>query len=174
MQMENYINIGKLVSAFGLKGEILLAHHLGEGASLEGIVAVFMEETPGKFIPYFVVSQKTKSEEEIVLALEGIESPEKAKKFLKKSIWLKEEDVKKTASASAPISFLGYMVEDNKKPIGKVLEVIEQPLQILLRLEIEGKEVLIPLNESTLIGIDRKKQVIHVALPDGLLDIYLN
>jgi 16S rRNA processing protein RimM len=66
------------------------------------------------------------------------------------------------------------MVHDAKKPIGKVLEVIEQPLQILLRLEIQGKEVLVPLNESTLVGIDRKKQVINVSLPEGLLDIYLH
>lgn len=172
--MENYINIGKVVSAYGLKGEMILSHHLGEGASLENTLAVFIEETPGKFLPYFLVSQKPKGPAELLLSLEGVETPEQAKKLLKKSIWLKEADVKKTAAASAPISLLGYMVQEAKKPIGKVLEVIEQPLQILLRLELQGKEVLVPINESTLVGIDRKKQVIHVSLPEGLLDIYLH
>jgi 16S rRNA processing protein RimM len=69
---------------------------------------------------------------------------------------------------------LGFTVFDRKKALGKVLEVIEQPLQILLRLEIDGKEVLIPVNESTLEGIDHRKEKIFLILPDGLLDIYLN
>lgn len=172
--MENYINIGKLVSVHGLKGEMVLLHHLGEGATLEGIAAVFLEETPGKFLPYFMVGQKAKNEAEILLGFEGVETPEQARKLLKKGIWLKEEDVKKTASATAPISFLGFTVFNKKDRLGEVLEVIEQPLQILLRLEIEKKEVLVPLNESTLIGIDRKKQIINVVLPDGLLEIYLS
>jgi 16S rRNA processing protein RimM len=54
-----------------------------------------------------------------------------------------------------------------------VLEVIEQPLQILLRIEIDGKEVLIPINESTLVKVDHKGEKIYVDLPEGLLDIYL-
>ena len=54
-----------------------------------------------------------------------------------------------------------------------MLEVIEQPLQILLRIEIDGKEVLIPINESTLVKVDHKGEKIYVDLPEGLLDIYL-
>lgn len=172
--MENYLSIGKLVATFGVKGEIVLEHHLGEEASLEGINAVFIEEFTGKFIPYFVSGVKSKNATEMILTLEGIESPESAKRFLRKKIWLKEQDVKKTASASAPISMLGFMVLDNKKPLSTVLEVIEQPVQILLRIEMEGKEVLVPLNESTLDKIDHKAEKIYVTLPDGLLDIYLD
>ena len=172
--MENYLSIGKLAATFGVKGEIVLEHHLGEDASLEGVVAIFIEEFTGKFIPYFIAGNKTKSGTEMILSLEGIESPESAKRFLRKKVWLKEEDVKKRASVTAPISMLGFMVYDNKKPLSVVLEVIEQPVQILLRIEMEGKEVLVPLNESTLDKIDHKQEKIYVTLPDGLLDIYLN
>jgi 16S rRNA processing protein RimM len=171
--MENYLSIGKLAATFGVKGEVVLEHHLGEDASLEGVVAIFIEEFTGKFIPYFIGGSKTKSGTEMILHLEGIDSPESAKRFLRKKIWLKEEDVKKTASATAPISMLGFMVYDNKKPLSVVLEVIEQPVQILLRIELQGKEVLVPLNESTLDKIDHKQGKIFVTLPDGLLDIYL-
>jgi hypothetical protein len=37
----------------------------------------------------------------------------------------------------------------------------------------EGKEVLAPLHEGTLEGIDHKKRLIKLSLPEGLLDIYL-
>jgi 16S rRNA processing protein RimM len=53
------------------------------------------------------------------------------------------------------------------------LEVIEQPHQMLCRIEINGKEVLIPLNESTIEKIDGKKKQVKVKLPEGLLEIYL-
>lgn len=173
MPMENYVNIGSIVATFGVKGEMVLKHHLGQSADLSGIPALFIETSMGKFMPYFITSSKEKSQEEMLIGLEGVESPEKAKSLLRKKVWLKEDDVKKTASAAAPISLLGFMIYDKQKLLGKVLEVIEQPLQILLRLEIEGKEVLVPLNESTLVAIDHKTEKIFVTLPEGLLDIYL-
>ena len=171
--MENYQNIGKFVSTFGIKGELVLEHHLGDDAVFENIKALFIEEGSGKFIPYFLTSSKFRKEGEVLIMLEGISTPEKAKLFVKKKVWLTEQDVKQTAAATSPIGWLGYEVFDGKKSLGKVLEVIEQPAQILLRLEISEKEVLIPLNESTLQKIDIKKQQIRVNLPDGLLDIYL-
>lgn len=173
MSMENYVNIGSLVATFGVKGEMVLKHHLGESADLSGIKAIFIETSLGKFMPYFIIATKVKNEEEILIGLEGVESPEKGKSLLKKKVWLKEEEVKTTASTSSAISLLGFNIYDKKKLLGKVLEVIEQPLQILLRIEIDKKEVLIPINESTLLGIDHKKEKIEVDLPDGLLDIYL-
>jgi 16S rRNA processing protein RimM len=171
--MENYLTIGKIVATFGIKGELVLTHHLGDDATLDGVTAVFIEEVTGKFIPYFLVSAKQRSEEEMLVVLEGYDTPEKAKKFVKKKVWLLEADVKKSASNSAPISLLGFSMYEKKKLLGKVIEVIEQPTQLLLSILINDKEVLVPINESTLEKIDHKNQKIFVALPEGLLDIYL-
>ena len=57
--------------------------------------------------------------------------------------------------------------------LGTILEVIEQPHQLLCRIDIEGKEVLIPLHEDTIQKIDRKARQVVVVLPEGLLDVYL-
>lgn len=171
--MENYLTIGKIVATFGIKGELVLTHHLGDDATLDGVTAVFIEEVTGKFIPYFLVSAKPRNEEEMLVVLEGYDTPEKAKKFVKKKVWLLEADVKKSASNSAPISLLGFSMYEKKKLLGKVIEVIEQPTQLLLSILINDKEVLVPINESTLVKIDHKNQKIFVALPEGLLDIYL-
>lgn len=171
--MENYLVIGKIAATFGVKGELVLSHHLGEDASLEGVSAVFVEEAAGKFIPYFLVSAKPRNEEEMLIVLEGFDAPEKVKKFVKKKVWLLEADVKKSASDSAPISLLGFAMYEKKKLLGKVVEVIEQPTQLLLSIEMQGKEVLVPINETTLERIDHKNQKVFVVLPEGLLDIYL-
>lgn len=171
--MEDYVNIGTLAATFGVKGEMVVHHHLGANPDFAKIEVFFVEETTNRFIPYFIVDLKVRSEEELVVSFEGIDSPEKARKYVKKKIWLQANDAKRIASKSAPISLLGFSVVEKKKTLGKVLEVIEQPLQILLRIEIDEKEVLIPIIESTLVKIDHKAEKIHVDLPEGLLDIYL-
>lgn len=171
--MENYLSIGKIASTHGVKGEIIMEHHLGEDADLKGVEAIFIEDLGGKLLPYFISSFKNRQHNALLIALEGIDTPEKAKTFLKKKVWLKEEDVKKKASTAAPISLLGFDVIEKKKILGKVLEVIEQPVQILVRIEMQGNEVFIPLNESTLERVDHRTQKIWVTLPQGLLDIYL-
>lgn len=172
--MEHYVIIGKFVATFGVKGEMVLAHHLGKDVDTKTLKVVFIEENEGKFIPYFIDSAKQKTNQELLIRLEGIDTPEKGKNLLRKKVWLPEHEVKIQASSHTPIALLGFSVFDQKNELGKVLEVIEQPMQILLRVDFKGKELFVPLNESTLIKINHKKEKITVQLPAGLLEIYIN
>ena len=172
--MIEYFKIGKFVTVVGLKGELLLKHTLGKKTSLKGLQAIFIEEKKDSFFPWFIESTKIKSDEETYIKLEGIDTREAATRLTQKEIWLPETDFKKFAAKTAPVSLLGYTIINESEPIGEILEVIEQPHQLLCRLEIKSKEVLIPLNESTLQKIDHKKKQVIVLLPDGLLDIYLS
>lgn len=56
--------------------------------------------------------------------------------------------------------------------IGEIVEVIEQPLQVLCKIIYHGNEALIPIHEESLEKIDKKKKQVYVNLPDGLLEIY--
>lgn len=171
--MAEYFKIGKLVAVHGLTGELLLKHELGKKTSLKGLQAVFIEERKNSFIPWFIASAKIKSDEEIYIKLESINTREAAIKLTQKEIWLPEVDFKKFAAKTAPASLLGYTIINNSKPLGEILELIEQPHQLLCRLEINDKEVLIPLHEETLQKVNHAKKEVVVELPDGLLEIYL-
>lgn len=171
--MAEYFKIGKLVAAHGLAGELVFKHTLGKKTSLKGLQAVFIEEKKNSFIPWFIQQTQIKNEEEIYLKLENLDTRESAAKLTQKEVWLPEADFKKFAAKSAPISLLGYVILQDKETLGEILEVIEQPHQVLCRIEIKEKEVLIPLNESTIDKIDHRKRLVFVTLPDGLLDIYL-
>ena len=65
--MTEYFKIGKLVTAFGLKGELILQHNLGKKTSLKGLQAIFVEERKSSFIPWFIEGTRIKTEEEIYL-----------------------------------------------------------------------------------------------------------
>ena len=171
--MSEYINIGKFVAAFGLTGELVLRHMLGKKTIFKEGEAIFIEELKSAYLPYFIQSSKAKSKEEICLQVEGVNTREKALKFIQKNVWLQQGDFKKLVAKNSPLGLLGYILIDNGKEIGKVEEVIQQPHQVLLQINIEGKEALIPLHEETLVSIDRKKNEVHVTFPEGLLDVYL-
>lgn len=170
--MTEYFNIGKLVTTFGLKGEMVLKHTLGKKTSLKGLTALFVEEKKESFLPWFIESTKIKNEEEIYIKLEGINTREQAIRLTQKQVWLPEADFKKFSSRSSPISFLGYEIVENGAVLGKILEVIEQPHQVLCRIDLNGKEALIPLHEETIVKVDKKKGQVVVDLPEGLLEIY--
>jgi 16S rRNA processing protein RimM len=170
--MPNYNSIGKIVASFGLQGEVVLKHYLGKKTSLKGLEMLFIEENKDEMLPYFIQSARIKNEEEIYLKLEGIDVKENAQKLSQKEIWLAEEDFHQYAGKSAPISLLGYHLINEGEDLGEILEVIEQPHQLLCRIDLNGKEALIPMHEETLQKMDKKKRQVHTVLPEGLLDIY--
>jgi len=168
-----YINIGKIAGAHGLKGDVVLKHALGKKTTFKGLKAIFIKDKSGSFLPWFPEGSKIKNDSETYLKLEGINTVEEAKKLAQKEVWLAEADFKKYASGSAPISLLGYTLIEGDKELGEIEEIIEQPHQVLCRLHIEQKEVFIPLHEETLKKVDAKNKKLFVELPDGLLDVYL-
>ena len=170
--MNQYINIGRIVAGFGLKGEVILKHALGKKTILKDIEAIFIEMNKGSYLPYFVTSSKAKDHEETYVKLESIDTRESASRLTTKNVWLLDEDFRKLAGKSAPISLLGYQLLSNEGNLGPIEEVIEQPHQVLLRISLDGKEALIPLHAETLNKIDHKKKEVQVTLPNGLLDIY--
>ena len=171
--MVEYFKIGKFVAAHGVNGELVLKHELGKKTSLKGLQTIFIEEKKDSFLPLFVESTRMKNDNEVFVRMEGVITREAAIKLTQKEVWFTEADLKKFSARSSPINLLGYSIVNYEKPVGQILEVIEQPHQLLCRIEIKGKEVLIPINESFLQNINHAKKQVHVELPEGLIEIYL-
>lgn len=169
-----YFKIGKIAGTHGVDGKVVIKHSLGKKCDFEQTEAVFIEEKKDAFLPWFITSAKSINDAETMVKLEGIKNKESARNFLQKEIWLTEDDFKRLAASSAPISLLGFEIFENEKSLGTILEVIEQPHQVLCKILLKGKEAWIPIHSETLDGIDKKKKQVTVSLPDGLLDVFLN
>ena len=170
--MSQYFKIGKFAASHGLSGELVLQHNLGKKTSLKGLLTIFIEAQPDNFMPYFIEKTSIKSENETYIKIEEINNKEVARKLTPKEVWLEEKDFKKFAQQSSPIGLLGYHVIDGETDLGEIIEVIEQPHQILCSIIYEGKEALIPIHDSSLIKVDKKNKKVFVELPEGLLEIY--
>lgn len=167
-----YFKIGKLAASHGLKGDIVLQHNFGKKTTLKGLTAIFIEEGRDNFMPYFISSSSIKNDKEVFIKIEGIDTKETARKLTPKEVWVTEADFKKFAAKSSPISLLGFHLVNEEEDLGEILEVIEQPHQVLCSILLDGKEALIPVHEESLDKVDKKNRKVYVTLPDGLLDIY--
>ncbi len=172
--MAAYLKLGKILSAHGLTGELLLEHTLGKASSLKKVEVLFIEDYKKALLPYFVTSSRKKTADAVFISLEGINTRERAQQLASRAVWIPEELYHQLASKNAPANLLGYQIVENDKEIGLITEVIEQPQQLVCKVFIQEQEVLIPLHEDTLLSIDHAAKKVIVQLPDGLLDIYLS
>ena len=123
-------------------------------------------------MPYFITAATAKNDAEVYVTLEGIDNKELARKYTPKEVWMSAEDFNKFAAKTAPISMLGYDLMDGETNLGEIIEVIEQPHQILCAILYNGNEALIPVHENNLVKMDQKNKKVYVEVPDGLLEIY--
>ena len=172
--MPKYIKVGKLVATKGLNGLLLLKHSLKTKPAADKLRCLFIEDGSQAFIPYFVRQMKVKSYQEILLKFEGVITVDEAKPLLGKDAWLMEENFADVAVAQSPISLLGFTVVTKDNILGEIVEVIEQPQQLICKIMLAGKEVLIPVHEDSLIQLNHDQRILEVDLPDGLLDLYLH
>ena len=170
--MSQYFKIGKFAASHGLSGELVLVHNLGKKTALKDLETLFIEESKDNFMPYFITAATAKNDAEVYVTLEGIDNKELARKYTPKEVWMAAEDFNKFAAKSAPISMLGYDLMDGETNLGEIIEVIEQPHQILCAILYNGNEALIPVHENNLVKMDQKNKKVYVEVPDGLLEIY--
>jgi len=170
--LPSYEYIGKIGAISGLHGEVMLQHHLGKKSDFKNVKSIFLEMLPDSYIPYFIEHSRVGDMQQTWLKFDEIHSKETARALLHKKVYLLSADFEKNVAAKAPVAIIGYTVFQQSNKIGIIENVLESPQQVLLEVHQEGKEILIPLHEETLLKIDRKKKAVFVQLPDGLLDIF--
>src|ERR1700759_283350 len=136
---DSYRNIGRLVAVHGLQGELVLLHRLGKKTALRGLKMIFLEDKKDEMLPWFIQDTRVKGPEEIFVKLEGLDTKEAARRVVQKEVWIRDADFEQFAGKGAPISMVGFKLIDAGHDLGEILEVIEQPHQVLCKIDLEGK-----------------------------------
>jgi 16S rRNA processing protein RimM len=106
------------------------------------------------------------------LTFGGYDSLSRVEEFKGCNVYLTTSD--EESSAEPELSLLkGFKVADQENlVIGKIREIITNPGQLLLEI-ITGtnEEILLPFHEDLIIGIDRRRRIVTMEIPEGLLDI---
>jgi len=173
MKIEDSFRIGSIIKTKGLKGELQFYVDF-ENLDLIDFNAVFID-LAGKLVPYFLESIKYHQNNLAYLFLEDVDTIEKAAKLVKKDIYLPNKlKPKKKSGDFTLMDLLGFVaVDEDEGELGKITNIQELPQQLIATVHYKDCEVLFPLNEEIIKGIDVVKGIVRVDLPEGLLDIYL-
>jgi 16S rRNA processing protein RimM len=174
MTFTDYFKVATIGKTKGLKGEMQLYLDF-DGLGDINFKTLFID-IAGKPVPYFVASYKSSLKNTAYIYLEDVDTVGKASALLKKDVYLPNKLKPKKKEAEFTLFDLqGFLAIDvDEGELGIITEVHEYPQQIIAACDYNGTEILFPLNEKTIKGIDVVKNIVTVDLPVGLLDIYLD
>ena len=174
MDKKDFYYLGKIVKTSGYKGSLMFFFDVDDIEPYRDLEAVFVE-IGADLVPFAIGSINFKSGTSAYVQLADVGTEEEAIALAGKSLYL-------------PLSFLppltgnkfyyhevtGFAVIDAKAGrIGVLESVIDQGPQDIFVVRAGNREVLLPVTDEVILRVDREKRELHVAAPEGLIDIYL-
>jgi len=172
--MKDHFRVGSVLKAKGLKGELQLYVDF-EGLSAIEFNALFFD-IAGKPVPYFIKSIKYSSANSAYVFLEEVDTVEKTARLLKKDVYLPIAlQPQKNEDEFTIMDLKGFLaIDEDEGELGEIFEIQELPQQYIALVNYKDREIMFPLNEITIKGIDTNNEEVYVDLPEGLLEIYLD
>lgn len=125
----------------------------------------------GILVPFFIEEYRFRSGNVALVKFEGIDSTEKARTLTNVEVYYPVKFMDDQEEISSWNYFIGFRVEDiHHGCLGTVVDVDDATMNVLFVIENGDEEVLLPAHEEFILDIDRKKKILKVDIPDGLLD----
>lgn len=178
MNIEECYYLGYVSKIIGNKGELAFKLDVDSPSFYENIDAVFIRPHPNDqvLVPYFIRNSKLQNNELLRVEIEDINNQDTARELVGKELYL-------PLQALPPLEgnkfyfheVIGFKVVDVKHgELGTIKEVLDFPAGALFEVVSESKEFLIPINNESIILVDRDNKIIQVATAEGLVELYLN
>ena len=127
----------------------------------------------GIFVPFFIEEYRFRSDTTALVKLEGVDTSEKARMFTNVEVYFPKKYVgEEEDSDDIPTwnYFIGFKVEDvNHGELGEIVAVDDSTMNVLFAIEKDGEELLLPAHEEFITKLDKKKRLLTVEVPDGLI-----
>ena len=178
IENEDWLVVGIITSSHGVAGKLNIK-------SLSDFKERFT--TPGKRwiqkrneepIPFKLISGFQKpGKKSFIISLEGIKNRNEAESLKQYKLLVRGNDIPKLKENEFHINQLldldvKLFVKSESQVIGKVVDLItENNTLIVVRLNQNNKDVLIPFVKEIVLTIDRKNNYLVINPPKGLLDL---
>jgi len=123
-------------------------------------------------LPYFVTDARRTAKDTYYFYFEGVEDRNAAEALVGKELQIEKKQLKKVKPEGYGFA-LGYqIVDETLGELGTIEDIYDMPANQVAQLMIDGKEHLLPLNDTFVTRADKRKKILYTNLPEGLLDIY--
>ena len=140
IRKEEVFKIGVINKPHGVKGEVSFT---------------FTDD----LVPFFMEEYRFRSDNVALVKFEDIDTAEQARKFTNVEVYFPKKFMDEQEDVT---SWNGYL--------GEITDVDDTTINVLFSIEKDGEELLLPAHEEFIIDLDRKKKVMKVDVPDGLIE----
>lgn len=166
--------VGYISKVSGNFGDLTFVLDVDNSNFYKELKSIFIEIN-NSLIPFFIKKIQIK-EKNATVSIDGIDNIKKAFELIGSSLFL-------------PLTFLpvlkdkkfylheiiNFIVIDKMYgEVGFIKNVLSYPQQIIFQVFKNEKEILIPGIEEFILSIDKDQKIIHMSLPDGLIELYLS
>lgn len=165
------ILLGRISKVKGYDGIVTVRLERSFIEKIPEMNTVFLE-TEGKPVPFFIAWSEYPGGDIIRMRFAGYESSDALNDFTGCRVFLDKGEGKEQSNGGIG-DIIGYTLLDKDKRLsGTIKEIIENPGQLLLKVQTRSrKELLIPFHEDLIISLYKSKRLIIMDLPEGLAEI---
>lgn len=166
--MQDPVVIGKLGKPHGLKGELRVLADREEYLD-------FLE--PGGYVLVRGLPYRIRSVRDIggvVIALEGLPDRSAVEAYKDLPLAIPYSEALANLEPEEDLSaWEGFMIHDTTtgRTLGPIRQVLEMATQFLALVDLDGREIMIPLHEDFILDIDPDAKLLTMELPRGLLEL---
>ena len=174
MRKDECFYLGKIVSKYSFKGEVLIKLDTDEPEVYEGMESVFVDL--GKnLIPFFIEKSQLHKSSLLRVKFDDVQDEASANSLLGKEVFLPLTQLPKLSGNQFYYhEVIGFTLMDAKHgDIGTIESINDSSSQVLFEVKKNSKQLLIPLSDDIITQVDRTSKTIFVTTPEGLVDLYL-
>lgn len=168
--------LGKIVSKYSFKGELLIKLDTDEPETYLTTESILVEVNR-KLIPFFIEQSSLHKSALLRVQLEDIHTEEDADELINCDVYLPLKYLPELAEDQFYYhEIIGYTaIDEVHGNIGKIKGVNDATPQALFEIQHpNGKEILIPVNDSFIQQVDKPNKVLYFQSPEGLIEMYLD
>ncbi|MEM7483848.1 MAG: ribosome maturation factor RimM [Bacteroidota bacterium] len=175
MRKEDCFYLGKVVSKYSFKGELLVKLDTDEPDIYENMESVFVS-IGNNLIPFFIDRCRLHKSALLRIDFEEVKDESTADKMIGAKLYLPLEMLPPlTGDKFYFHEVIGFsLIDEVHGDIGIIKAVNDSASQELFEAEKDGKELLIPISDDIISKVDRNNKQIHVRTPEGLVNLYLS
>ena len=174
MTKEECFYLGRVSKTHGIKGEVTIKLDVDDPSVYRDMNYYLLEIN--KVLTPFFLEKVACSGDKFFVTIQDVHTVEAAAALTGKEVYLPLEMLPKlTGKQFYYHEVKGFMVVDAEKgELGPIAEVIEYPTQAIIQVFKDKKEILIPILDQVIQGVDRKARKLYVKAPEGLIEMYLS
>ena len=177
-KLKEYLQVGQIRKSHGLDGLIKMTLKADFTHVIDKTDHFFIEEN-GQKLPLFIEKQVFDGQDYIV-KFEDIDNPQDATQLSAKAIFMDKAVLEKLIdykSKEKDLPFditdlIGYVIKDNSLEDNlEIIDIQQFPRQVMATVELNGKEMFLPLSDELIALIDHNTKLISTAYPEGIFDL---